>query len=86
MTRTPKNPNFERVAHVPFEKDDISPMPQTVPRARGASVRGRSEPGEVDGPAPAPPPAGEEYPGPQTSSSGTRAEPGRPRPIKSRER
>ena len=86
MPRTPKNPSFERVAHVPFEKDDISPMRQTVPRARESSARGRAEPGQVTGPATAPPPAGEEYPGPQTSSSGTRVEPGRPRPTKARDR
>ena len=41
MSRTPKNPNVERVARMPFDKDTVSPMPQIVPRARvpGADER-----------------------------------------------
>jgi hypothetical protein len=73
----PKNPNVERTARVPFEKDAVSPMPQYAPRQR--------PPGEPAGAAAAPlpdtgegrPNAKEEYPGPQTASSGERVEPGR---------
>ncbi|MEO6010895.1 MAG: hypothetical protein ABIU38_22800 [Vicinamibacteraceae bacterium] len=78
MAQTPKNPNVEQVADVPFDKDTVSPVPQIRPRshAAGAASRGRSE---------TPPPAtartrpqvDEEYPGPQTSSSGDHVEPGR---------
>ena len=39
MTRTPKNPNVERVAGIPFDKDRVSPMPQIVPRAAAGAAR-----------------------------------------------
>ena len=42
MDRTPKNPNVERVARVPFDKESISPMPQITPR--GAAGAARREP------------------------------------------
>jgi hypothetical protein len=80
MARTPKNPNVERVARIPFDKDSVSPMPQIAPRARGPGDPGRTR--SPNGPAP----DREEYPGPQTSSSGARVEPGRVRPAKPRER
>jgi hypothetical protein len=80
MARAPKNPNVDRVSRIPFDKDTVSPMPQITPRApgRGDGARTRSPN--------APAPDREEYPGPQTSSSGARAEPGRVRPTKPRER
>jgi hypothetical protein len=74
MADTPRNPNVERVSAIPFEKDDVSPMPQYAPRARPAGTGTAKAPQPA---APAPPPKGEEYPGPQTSSSGDRSEPGR---------
>ena len=39
MARTPKNPNVERVARVPFDKDSVSPMPQFAPRAAAGAAR-----------------------------------------------
>ena len=39
MARTPKNPNVERVARVPFDKDSVSPMPQFTPRAAAGAAR-----------------------------------------------
>jgi hypothetical protein len=84
MARIPKNPNVERVAHIPFDKDRVSPMPQSARRARGVSAGPRSTASET--PAPATerprPRAREEYPGPQIASSGTNVEPGRVRPAK----
>lgn len=75
MSQTPKNPNVERVADIPYDKDAVSPVPQFAPRARGAGASG--------GPGlPTPPsPEKEEYPGPQRSSDGARAEPGRRQPA-----
>ena len=72
----PKNPNVERAARVPFDKDAVSPLQQYAPRQRAAGA---------GGPATAPlpdtgggrPNAQEEYPGPQTASSGEHVEPGR---------
>ena len=51
MARTPKNPSFERVAHVPFEKDDISP-PGETPRAdlRDLPRNEAFRPGAIGGP------------------------------------
>jgi hypothetical protein len=78
MADSPKNPNVERHAGMPFEKDAVSPLPQFAPRARTAG----DAPGSAD--APLPTAAGgpkqnalEEYPGPQTASSGEHVEPGR---------
>jgi hypothetical protein len=91
MPRAPKNPNVERVAKFPFEKDAISPMPQITPRprARGASAS-IAPPAAKETPTPstarATPPAREEYPGPQTATAGTHLEPGRVHPVKRRER
>ena len=39
MERTPKNPNVERVARMPFDKDSVSPMPQITPRAAAGAAR-----------------------------------------------
>ena len=39
MARTPKNPNVERVARIPFDKDSVSPMPQITPRAAAGAAR-----------------------------------------------
>jgi len=39
MARTPKNPNVERVAGIPFDKDSVSPMPQFTPRAAAGAAR-----------------------------------------------
>jgi hypothetical protein len=78
MPRRAKNPNVERVAHVPFDKDRVSPVPQITPRAPGAGSRIHKSPGTA--------PAREEYPGPQTASSGHHVEPGQMRPTKPRER
>jgi hypothetical protein len=76
MAGTPKNPNVERVAGMPFDKDSVSPMPQFAPRERPAGAG--SDAATPPEPAPAaPPPDREEYPGPQTTSSGERVEPGR---------
>jgi hypothetical protein len=88
MARTPRNPNVERVAGMPFDKDDVSPMPQSVRRARevGAGAGAAAAGAQPQAPAKTPPPAREEYPGPQTASSGSRVEPGRPRPTKPRDR
>lgn len=88
MARTPKNPNVERVARVPFDKDSVSPVPQTTPRTRdiGAGVRIRATETPVPATARTQPPAREEYPGPQTASSGAHVEPGHVRPTKSRRR
>jgi len=80
MARTPKNPNVERGAKIPYDKDSVSPMPQSARRARGAGTDTRN-------PSPhGQPPGREEYPGPQTASSGARVEPGQVRPTKARER
>lgn len=88
MARTPKNPNVERVAPMPFDKDDVSPLPQIAPRARSGDAGTRTSAADAPAPAAAPPPPSgrEEYPGPQTSSSGTHVEPGRVRPTKQRDR
>jgi len=86
MTRTPKNPAVERVAHVPFDKDSVSPLRQITPRPRDTAARGRTTPQDVPAADAAPTPGREEYPGPQTGSSGVRAEPGRSRPTKPRGR
>jgi hypothetical protein len=73
----PKNPNVERAARVPFEKDAVSPMPQYAPRQRAAGAGGgtASAPLPVAGEGASD--AREDYPGPQTASSGERVEPGR---------
>jgi len=39
MERRPKNPNVDRVARMPFDKDSVSPMPQITPRATAAAPR-----------------------------------------------
>ena len=84
MERTPKNPNVERVARVPFDKDSVSPMPQIAPRAVGAGAGTRTRSPETPAPATAQvrPPEREEYPGPQTASSGAHVEPGDVEPAK----
>jgi hypothetical protein len=75
MAETPKNPSVARVADVPFDKDGVSPVPQFAARARKAGAAG------TEAPLPAAegrqPDAQEEYPGPQTASSGEHVEPGR---------
>jgi hypothetical protein len=78
MARNPKNPNVERVAHMPFEKDRVSPVRQITPRAPGVGSRTHKSPGT--------PPGREQYPGPQTASSGEHVEPGQERPTKPRGR
>ena len=86
MASAPKNPAVERVAGVPFDKDCVSPVPQIAPRARDAAANRRTKSADQPAADPAPQPGREEYPGPQTASSGLRAEPGRPQPTKSRDR
>lgn len=86
MAGTPKNPAVERVAGIPFDKDSVSPLPQITPRARDAAPGEHTEAAEVPSADAGPPHGHEEYPGPQTGSSGTRAEPGRPRPATSGDR
>jgi hypothetical protein len=76
MTHTPNNPNVDHVADIPFDKDSVSPMPQYAPRARGAGASGG--PGQPTAPSA----EKEQYPGPQRSSDGTHAEPGRHQPAK----
>jgi hypothetical protein len=39
MTRTPKNPNVDKLAGMPFDKDSVSPMPQITPRATAGAAR-----------------------------------------------
>ena len=77
MADSPKNPNVERHAGRPFEKDAVSPLPQFAPRTRSAG----DAPDADHAPLPT---AGhgkqnglEEYPGPQTAPSGEHVEPGR---------
>ena len=76
MTQTPKNPNVDRLSEIPYDKDKVSPVPQYAPRARAAGAGG--------GPwRPSLPSAEKEQsPGPQRSSDGTQAEPGRMHPAK----
>jgi hypothetical protein len=76
MTQTPKNPNVDRVSEIPYDKDSVSPVPQYAPRAHGAGATGG--PGRPSPPSP----EKEQYPGPQRSSDGTHAEPGRLQPAK----
>lgn len=79
MTQEPKNPNVEKVADIPFDKESISPVPPFTPRTRGAGSPETGMPplSEVGGPEPK-----EEYPGPQHAPSGGHAEPGRVDPSK----
>lgn len=79
MTHTPTNPNVDQVADIPFDKDSVSPLRQYAPRARGAGASGG--PGQPTAPSP----EKEPYPGPQRSSDGTRAEPGRIRPDENKD-
>ena len=85
MARTRKNPNVDRLAPMPFDKDEVLPVRQVGPKGRPAAA-GAGTNADIPAPSSGPPPAGEEYPGPQTASSGRRVEPGRPRPTKSRDR
>jgi hypothetical protein len=73
----PKNPNVERVANVPFDKDAVSPVPQYAPRRRAAGVADVAVTAPLPDAGGAPPHGQEEYPGPQTASSGERVAPGR---------
>jgi hypothetical protein len=77
MADAPKNPNVERLAGMPFEKDAVSPLPQFAARSHeeGSAAKGGSD--EPRAAAERPAPDKEEYPGPQTATSGERAEPGR---------
>lgn len=82
MARAPKNPNAERGSHLPWDKEGALPIPAGAPRARpGGAATGRSA---SDRRRPAAretsPPAREEYPGPQTASSGAHVEPGEVQP------
>jgi hypothetical protein len=80
MAQAPNNPNVEKAADIPYDKDSVSPLLQFKPRARGVGG-GRSHTGlpvtHEGGPEPK-----EEYPGPQNAPSGGRAEPGRVDPGK----
>jgi hypothetical protein len=76
MAGTPKNPNVERVSNMPFDKDSVSPMPQYAPREQTAGA-GSDAAASPQPASPAPPSDREEYPGPQTTTSGERVEPGR---------
>ena len=72
----PANPSADRRSEIPFDKDAVSPLPQFAPRQRSAGAG--SPTGAVPlAAAPTPEPSREEYPGPQTASSGERSEPGR---------
>jgi hypothetical protein len=78
MAGSPKNPNVERVSGMPFDKDSVSPMPQFAPRRRDEGASDDHDAANTPQPAhAAPPPDREEYPGPQTTTSGERVEPGR---------
>ncbi len=78
MAGAPKNPNVERVSDIPFDKDSVSPMPQFAPRRRDEGAGDDLDAADTPQPAhAAPPPDREEYPGPQTTTSGERVEPGR---------
>jgi hypothetical protein len=70
MADAPKNPSAERAARIPFEKDDVMPLPQVtrLPRAADGSAPDTVGSDHAQGK--------EEYPGPRTSSSGERSEPG----------
>lgn len=72
----PKNPNVEQAARVPFDKDTVSPLQQYAPRQRAAGAGGPAT-APLPATGAARPNAQEEYPGPQTASSGERVEPGR---------
>jgi hypothetical protein len=86
MARAAKNPNLEGATRLPWDKEGALPIPSGAPKARraGAPVRGTAS----DRPRPATgrstPPAHEEYPGPQTASTGEHVEPGAPRPVRRR--
>jgi hypothetical protein len=65
----PKNPNVDRVANIPFDKDSVLPFPQVTRKPRpGAGPSPIEGGGHSQGK--------EEYPGPRTSSTGERSEPG----------
>lgn len=75
MAPASKNPNIERSAGMPFDKDTVSPVPPQTqrPRAPGTGEAETAVPETTAGK----PLGHEEYPGPQTATSGERAEPGR---------
>jgi hypothetical protein len=73
MAQTTK-PRGERPA---IDREPQLPIPQVTPRSRPAGA-GDSSPAAG---GPGQDPAREEYPGPQTSSSGGRIEPGTVRPT-----
>jgi hypothetical protein len=75
MAHAPNNPNVEKAADIPYDKDSVSPLPQFAPRARGAAA-GRSHTALPASHSAGPEPKGE-YPGPQNAPSGGHDEPGR---------
>lgn len=80
--RPPKTRTGEERFSGPIDKDPSLPIPQVAPKARAARRSAGERPAPTRWPrraGPAPDAAGrEEYPGPQTSSTGARVEPGRP--------
>ena len=85
--RPPKNANLSRATHLPWDKEGALPIPAGAPgrrRARASSTRGAAADRAQPEAGRRSPPAREEYPGPQTSSSGTRVEPGRVQPSRRR--
>jgi hypothetical protein len=85
MARAPKSANASRAAHLPWDKEGALPIPAGTRRARRS---GAAAPRAADAPRPATrrsgPQAREEYPGPQTASTGEHVEPGNVRPFRRR--
>jgi hypothetical protein len=86
MPRAPKNPDLSRATHLPWDKDGALPIPAGASKARraGASSRRGDAPEPATADASGRPPAREEYPGPQTASTGEHVEPGDARPSRRR--
>ena len=81
MARAPKHSN-RSASHLPWDKERALPIPSGAPKAPRA--------GAAASEAPSPsaerhqPPDREEYPGPQTASTGEHVEPGRVGPGRRR--
>lgn len=69
MAQSPENPSVERVKHIPFDKDEVLPFPQVTRKPRPGAGTPAIEGGDHSQ-------GKEEYPGPRTSSTGERSEPG----------
>ena len=84
MGDTPKNPNADRVRDIPFDKDTVMPLPQVATRLHAAPRRAH-EASTPPASGSTPPEGREEYPGPQTSPSGSHLEPGHTKPTPERD-